>query len=123
MKKIKITTEWIALEARLNESHTANEIWEILPIVGSANVWGEEIYFEIPLDVPQEDDARQEMEIGELGYWPAGRAFCIFFGPTPVSTRDRPRAYSPVNPLGNIIGDVTSLRSVQDGNKVTISRI
>ena len=67
---------------------------------------------EIPVEMTQGPDARQDMEIGELGYWPVGRAFCIFFGPTPVSTGDKPRAYSPVNPLGIVLGDATLFRSV-----------
>jgi len=123
MKKIEISTAGNALQAALNESSTAQEIWESLPIEGTANVWGDEVYFEIPVDMPQEPAARQDMEEGELGYWPIGRAFCIFFGRTPVSTNDQPRAYSPVNPLGKMIGDATILRSVGEGDRVTISKI
>jgi hypothetical protein len=123
MKKIKISTVSIALEARLGDSPTAKEIWKQLPITGEANIWGDEVYFEVPVDMPLESDARQDMEVGELGYWPVGRAFCIFFGPTPVSTGDQPRAYSPVNHLGSIVGDVTDLRSIKERDQVTISRL
>jgi hypothetical protein len=63
------------------------------------------------------------MEVGELAYWSAGHSFCIFFGPTPVSTSDKPRAYSPVNPLGSITGEVAGLRSIKDGDQVTISKL
>jgi hypothetical protein len=106
----------------LNDSPTAQKIWDALPIKGRANVWGDEIYFEISVEMPQEPDARQDMEVGELGYWPVGRAFCIFFGPTPVSTGDKPRAYSPVNVLGRVLGDVRGLKSVGNGENVTISK-
>ena len=68
----------------------------------------------------QEPDARQVLEVGELGYWPVGRAFCIFFGPTPVSTDERPRAYSPVNILGHLLGDPLLFRSVNDSDRVRI---
>ena len=97
MHKITIAAGEISLEAELNDSATAQQIWDALPMTGSANTWGDEIYFEIPVTARQAPDARAEVEVGELGYWPMGRAFCIFFGPTPVSTDERPRAYSPIS--------------------------
>jgi hypothetical protein len=63
------------------------------------------------------------VEVGELGYWPVGRALCIFFGPTPVSHGDQPRAYSPVNLLGRILGDAILFRQVKSGEKVVIERL
>jgi hypothetical protein len=89
---------------------------------GRANVWGDEIYFEIPVVAEQAPDARAEVEVGELGYWPVGHAFCVFFGPTPVSTDERPRAYSPVNILGQVLGDATQFRSVRNGELVRLRR-
>jgi len=97
----------VSLPAELNDSPTARQIWETLPIEGTAKIWGDEVYFEIPVVAGQGPDARAEVEVGELGYWPVGRAFCIFFGPTPASTDERPRAYSPVNVLGRVLGDVS----------------
>jgi hypothetical protein len=88
-----------------------------------ANVWGDEIYFEIPVRADQEPDAHEQVGVGELGYWPVGRAFCIFFGPTPVSTDERPRAYSPVNIVGRVLDDATSLRGVQHGARVRIAAV
>jgi hypothetical protein len=120
MKQITITAGDVSLPAELNESPTAQQIWEALPIEGRANIWGDEIYFEIPVVASQEPDARAEVEVGELGYWPVGRAFCIFFGPTPVSTDERPRAYSPVNILGRVLGDATQFRAVPQGAQVRI---
>lgn len=120
MSKITISTQNITLEAELNDSPTSEKILESLPIQGSANVWGEEIYFEIPVSMPQEPDARQIMEAGELAYWSTGRAFCVFFGPTPVSTDERPKAYSPVNVLGKVLGDATQLKAVRDGDAVSL---
>jgi hypothetical protein len=122
MNKIIISAGAVSLPAELNDSPTARQIWEVLPIAGKANVWGDEIYFEIPLVADQEPDARAEVEVGELGYWPVGRAFCIFFGPTPVSTDERPRAYSPVNVLGRVLGDVAEFRAVRGGETVHITR-
>jgi len=83
MKKITIIMEEIRLTATLNDSMTAEKIYEALPFEGIANTWGDEIYFNIPVSLEQGPDARAEVEVGELGYWPVASAFCIFFGPTP----------------------------------------
>ncbi len=120
--KIAITAGDVSLPAKLNENPTALQIGTALPLEGRANIWGNEIYFEIPVVAEQEPGARAQVEVGELGYWPVGHAFCIFFGPTPVSTDERPRAYSPVNVLGRVLGDVTCFRAVREGTRVRIAR-
>lgn len=122
MATIIISAGTVSLQAELNDGPTAREIWEALPIEGAASIWGDEIYFEIPVTAKQAPDARAEVDVGELGYWPVGRAFCIFFGPTPASTDEQPRAYSPVNILGRILGDATVLRAVKDGERVRLER-
>jgi hypothetical protein len=123
MRKINLSVEGISLEAELSDTPTAHKIDEILPIEGSVNVWGDEIYFDIALEIELESDAREAVEVGDLGYWPAGPAFCIFFGPTPVSQDGKPRAYSPVNIFGRIIGDARQLKSVANGAKIQVSPI
>ena len=122
MKTVTISAGDVSLPAELNDSPTARRIWEALPIEGTANTWGDEIYFEIPVVAEQEPDARADVGVGTLGYWPIGHAFCIFFGPTPASTDERPRAYSPVNILGHVVGDATRFRGVRDGARVHIVR-
>jgi len=112
----------VSVEAELNDGPTAQQVWDALPIQGTANTWGDEIYFGIPVVAEEEPDARADVEVGELGYWPVGRAFCIFFGPTPVSSGSKPRAYSPVNILGRVLGDATAFRAVQSGTTVRITR-
>jgi len=121
MKRIVISAGKVTLSAELNEGATARQIWTALPIEGRANVWGDEIYFDIPVVAAQEPDARADVEVGELGYWPVGHAFCIFFGPTPASIDDRPRAASPVNILGRVLGDATQFRGVRSGETVRIT--
>ena len=112
----------VTVKAELNQSATARQIWDALPIEASASTWGDEIYFEIPVVAAQTADARADVEVGELGYWPVGHAFCIFFGPTPVSSGMQPRAYSPVNILGRVLGDATQFKGVRGGAKVRITR-
>lgn len=122
MYQITIQAGDVSMPAELNDSPTVHKIWEALPIEGRANLWGDEIYFAIPVDADQEEDARADVDVGELGYWPVGSAFCIFFGPTPVSSGNRPRAASPVNILGTIVGDATQFRVVKSGERVRLSR-
>ena len=122
MKMINIQAGSVEMRAELNDSPTAQKIWESLPIEGRANIWGDEIYFSIPVKAGGEPGARADVEVGELGYWPPGNAFCIFYGPTPVSTGGKPRAASPVNILGVVEGDATQFRGVRNGEKVVLSR-
>lgn len=121
MENIVIEAGEIRLTAELDDSTTAKEIIAALPIEGRANTWGDEIYFEIPVEVELVADARADVTVGEIGYWPTGSAFCIFFGPTPASTGDAPRAASPVNVFGRIIGDASDLKKVQDGNTIRLT--
>lgn len=122
MHNITISIEGLSVSAMLHESPTAQKIWDALPIEGTANVWGDEVYFDIPVKLQQEPDARAEVEVGELGYWAPGRAFCIFFGITPASIDEKPRAASPVNVFGHINGDATVLRGVRDGAQITVTQ-
>jgi hypothetical protein len=120
--RITITAGSVRMEAELNDSPTAQAIGEALPITGRANTWGDEVYFKIPVQAEEEADARADVAVGELGYWPVGSAFCIFFGPTPASDGPEPRAASPVNILGRVLGDATEFRQVPGGATVELAR-
>jgi hypothetical protein len=118
--QIRITAGAIEAEAELNNTMTAQAIWEALPIKGRANLWGDEIYFSIPLSL--ELEAGQELvSMGDLGYWPDGNAFCIFFGPTPVGQRDEIRPASPVTVFGKIVDDATIFKKVATGTRIVIT--
>ena len=121
MHTIVITAGSVSARAQLNDSKTAKAIWEALPITARANTWGDEIYFGIPVRMGGEN-GREVVSMGEIGYWPPGHAFCIFFGPTPASRGDEIRAASAVNPLGKIIGDATIFKQVRDGETITLAR-
>ena len=122
MRKILITISNLSVSAELNNSVSADKIWEALPLSGSANVWGDEIYFEIPVSLKEVSDAQQEVEVGTLAYWPPGSALCVFFGKTPVSTSDKPKAYSPVNILGSVGGDSKVCKIVKAGDQIVIDK-
>lgn len=122
MSKITITAAEVSVGAVLLETPTAQAILDALPLEGSANVWGDEIYFDIPLQLDLEVDAREEVAVGDLAYWPSGPAMCIFFGPTPVSRGNEPRAYSPVNVFGRVAGDALVFKSVADGAPIRVDK-
>ena len=121
-KKIRILVSDLKVEAELNESKTAQLVWEALPIEAKGNLWGEEIYFSIPVRTGLEAGSREVVSPGELGYWPTGHAFCIFFGPTPASQGNEIRAASAVNIIGKVLGDPKAFLKVKDGAKVTLER-
>ena len=117
--KIRITAGTVTVQAELNDGKTAAAIAAALPIQARGQTWGDEIYFDIGLALAPEAP-REVVEMGDLGYWPPGQAFCIFFGPTPMSRGDEIRPASPVNVVGRVIDDPRSLKSVRSGARVTI---
>lgn len=121
--KIKITVGDLSMEAELNDSPTAKKVAEALPIAASFSTWGDEIYFTIPVDAELDDTAREVVELGALGYWPAGRAFCIFFGQTPMSEPGKIVPASAVNIIGKVIGDATIFKEVMHETEVTLEAV
>ncbi len=118
--RIRITVGEVALEAELNDTATAAKIGEALPIRTSFNTWGDEIYFSIPVDAELDDSAQEVVEIGDLGYWPPGSAFCIFFGLTPVSEPGRIMPASAVNVIGKVVGDATLFKQAMRAREVVL---
>ncbi len=123
MKKIRIITGKVSVVAGLSSSKTSDAIWDALPIGNTVNTWGEEIYFETPVKSNLDETAKEIVEKGELGYWPTGKAFCIFFGPTPASQGDEIRPASAVNIVGKVECDVDVFKSIQDGENIKLERI
>ncbi len=107
--KIRITVGEISLTATLYDSDLAKTIYEALPFDSAYNTWGDEFYFGIPVHTDIEE-GQEIVEVGDLAYWSPGHAMCIFFGPTPASSDERPRAASEVSVWGRIDGDATFFR-------------
>jgi len=120
--KIRITAGQVSATATLLENGTARAIWDALPIEAAGSTWGDEIYFSIPVR-RAEEDARETVEVGDLGYWPPGTAFCIFFGPTPASRGDEVRPASPVNLVGRVDGDPLVFKRVASGSRLRLERL
>ena len=121
-RTVRIQAEPVEAIAELDDSKTADQIWEALPITGRANTWGDEIYFDIPVQCAPEN-GQAVVEMGDLGYWPPGSALCIFFGPTPASRGNEIRPASPVNVFGRILSpEPTEFKKVGHGEQVTVTR-
>jgi len=120
-RKITVRVENIKADAEIYDNGTARKIWEALPIESTANTWGDEIYFSIPVKVGLED-AKSIVSEGDLGYWPPGTAFCVFFGPTPMSQGDEIRPASPVNVFGRIVGDSKIFKKVTAGARIIVEK-
>jgi hypothetical protein len=118
--KIRISVGDLTMEAELNETPTAQKVANALPIRTAFNTWGEEIYFAIPVEADLDESAKEEVELGDLGYWPTGTAFCIFFGQTPMSTPEKIVPASAVNIIGKVLGDATRFKEVMHEREVVL---
>jgi hypothetical protein len=113
----------LRLEGYLSDTPTARALAEALPIEGQAQRWGDEIYFSVPQVVQELDDnAAVSVQVGDIGYWPPGRALCLFFGLTPSSVPGEIRPASAVNLVGRIGGDPCCLAGVSEGDTVRLER-
>ena len=120
-RRIRITAGSVAADAVLDDSVTAGLVWDALPLAAAGETWGDEIYFSIPVKAKPERP-RASVDMGDLGYWPPGSAFCIFFGPTPSSRGSEIRPASPVNVFGKVAGDPTVFKKVRPGTQVRVER-
>jgi len=121
-RKIKISSGVIEVEGVISNSPTADAVWDALPFTAEVNTWGDEIYFTVPVQVGLEGNASEVVENGDMGYWPTGSAFCIFFGPTPISRQGEIRPASAVNVFGKIKGDTSVLKEISSGSKIVVKR-
>ena len=118
-KKVGITAGDVEATAELNDTATARAICDSLPIDGRASRWGAEIYFPIPLSL-QLENGQELVSMGDLGYWPEGKAFCIFFGQTPMSEPGRIVPASMVNVIGRVVGEATRFKEVMHESEITL---
>ena len=121
--RIRFDFGTLALEAELLDTPTAQAVAKALPLTSSVMTWGEEVYFEVPVKVPREPDARAVVTPGEIAYWPDGHCIAIGFGRTPISKGDETRLASPCNIFATALGDVKALGKVKAGTEVTVTTL
>jgi len=120
--QIEITIGEVTVNAELSDTACAQAITESLPIEARPNVWGDEFYFTIQVNMHLDETATTRIAVGDIGFWPPGNALAIFFGPTPMSSGPDPVPASDVNMVGKIIGDATSLRKAKGASMIRIDR-
>lgn len=121
MRMIKIISGSVEVRAEMIDKNpeTADAIWNSLPLKSEVKKWGDEIYFTIPVEIGLENP-QDVVEMGDIGYWPPGKAFCVFFGLTPVSIEGKIKPASPVNVFAKVVGDVEILKKIKDGDKIKV---
>ena len=123
MARLRFDFGTLTLDAELLETPTGRAVAAALPVSSSALTWGEEVYFEVPVQVPAEADARAVVTPGEIAYWPEGHCIALGFGRTPISRGDETRLASPCNIFAKALGDVKALAAVRAGATVKVTRI
>jgi uncharacterized protein len=123
MPRIRFEFATLTLDADLLDTPTAKAVLAALPVASSALTWGEEVYFDVPVQVAGEKTARAIVTPGEIAYWPDGPAIAIGFGRTPISQGDETRLASPCNVFARALGDVKALAAVKAGTKVKVSAV
>jgi hypothetical protein len=121
--RIRFEIGGVLLEAELLDTPTAKAIAAKLPINSQAMTWGDEVYFEIPVNAAREKDAKAVVTPGEIAYWPDGHAIAIGFGRTPISQGDETRLASPCNIWAKALGDVKTLKAVRAGAKIEVKKL
>ena len=121
-RQIRIKAGSVAALAELDDTRAADVIWQALPLTSSAHTWGDEVYFSIPVDTELEK-GQEVVNSGDLGYWPPGKAFCIFFGLTPASRGNEIRPASAVEVFGRLTDEPGVFSSVKDGGKIVVERV
>ncbi|MEW5947611.1 MAG: cyclophilin-like fold protein [bacterium] len=120
-RTIRIVSGELSVEAELNDTAAARLVWEALPVDSTAETWGDEVYFTIPVKAGLESPV-SVVRAGDIGYWPPGMAFCVFFGPTPASRGDEIRPASPVTIIGKVSGDTRAFKKVKDGDAIRLEK-
>jgi len=123
MQRIRFDFGTLALEAELLDTPTARALAAALPLTGSALTWGEEVYFEVPVKLKREADARAVVTPGEIAYWPEGHCIALGFGRTPISQGEETRLAAPCNVFARALSDVKALARVKAGTRIQVTAL
>lgn len=122
MREIIIESGAVAIRARLLETQTADILWRALPLHSTAEIWGEEVHFDVPIESYLESGAKALVSVGEIAFLPDGDAISVPYGRTPISKPGEVRLWSPGNVFAVALDDVTRLRVVHVGSQISMVR-
>ena len=123
MREIVIQSGAVAVRARLLDTPTADVVWRALPLYSTAEIWGKEVHFEVPLEAYLEADARQLVSAGEIAFSPDGDAISIAYGKTPTSRGKQIRLATPSNVFAIAYDDVAAFAAVAPGAEISVRSI
>jgi len=123
MNSINLKFSNYTLNIKLRSTNTANAIKNILPFKSIVKTWGDEIYFEIPIEknIDLESDAKDVIDLGEVAYWIDGKSIAIGYGKTPISQNNEIRLAAKTNIWGDAVINIKELNKIKDGDEVIIS--
>jgi len=121
--RIKISWNSGTVAANLKDTPTSKKLIKALPCKSSANTWGDEVYFKVPVQTELESDATDVVDAGTICFWVEGQSLAIPFGPTPISQGNECRLVTKVNILGNVEGDPKMLKSVKGGDSIQVELV
>ena len=120
--RCKIIIKNFEIVVSLNSTETAEKIWRSLPVESNVKIWGEEIYFDTSIDICLESNAKDVVDLGELAFWPEGRAIAIGFGRTPISIGEEIRLAAKCNIWGTTVFDLKKLKNINNGELIAIEK-
>ena len=123
MHNINLKFSSYTINIKLRSTKTANAIKNILPFKSIVKTWGEEIYFEIPIEesLDLENDAKDIINIGEIAYWIEGKCIAIGYGKTPVSKGNEIKLAARTNIWGDALLNIKKLNKIKDGDEIVVS--
>ena len=121
-KKINISAGEFLTTATLNNSSGSEKLYDSLPLEWSCQCWGDELFFSTSINMEEDDQSLEVVNIGDIAFWPPGSAFCIFWGPTPMSQGKEIRPASKVNLLGSIDSQLSKIKNISAGTKILLSK-
>lgn len=122
-RKVLIQLDKIKVEVELNDSVTADKIYDALPIESIGNLWGDEVYFRTDIVSQIDETAKVTVELGDIAFWPPSNALCIFYGKTPVSTDEEIKPASAVNIVGKVTSDIEILKKLKEGAEIKVTKL
>ena len=122
-RKNNVKLDDIEIKVKIDDSITADKLWDSLPLESVGTLWGEEVFFRTDISASLDNNSKLVVELGDVGYWPPNKAMCIFYGKTPASTDHEIRPASAVNVFGKVVDDIEKLKKVKEDCDILVTKV